>query len=216
MSASPSSASRNSTMTTIAKFKDGLSFIEAINNVLQKKSPIKSSNADQKWLIWYWKPNNGNDWHWEDFLQLKASFTTKDDFWRAYNEVNGFEFGLLSSHYNYCVFKEGIKPMWEDSANGRGGRWVLEFPRKWDWKHVTVLNDIWLKLVVLMIRHNINKIAIWTANADNTLVNLMIGEIIKANTGFNGKMYYTSHNSSDQKIVVNREKKIRFKGSPIN
>jgi len=225
---------------TVSKYKDGLTFIESISSQQKdNKSPIKSVNTiqspvNQKWQIWYWRPNSGHYWHWEDFLQMKSSFTTKDEFWRSYNDLNGFELGLLGSHFNYCVFKDDIKPMWEDPANRAGGRWILEFPRKWDWKHISNLNEIWLKLLlsitgnngsydecfgnicgaVLMIRHNINKIAIWTANASNTLLNLQIGQAVRASTGFSGKMYFTSHYSREQKIVVNREKRIRFKSSP--
>jgi len=219
------------------KFSDGLSLIRAFSSLQRGenlKSPLKTVNTnsmDKKWQIWYWKPTNRQAWNWEDFLQMKTSFSTKEEFWRCYDELKGFEFGLLGSHFNYCVFREGVKPMWEDPANRGGGRWVLEFPRKKDWRHISHLNDIWLKLLlsitgyngssddyineicgaVLMIRHNVNKIAVWTKNADNTLKNLKIGQTLKASTGFGGKMFYTNHKSNDQKIVVNREKKIRFK-----
>ncbi len=29
---------------------------------------------------------------------------------------------------NLRLFKEGIKPLWEESANKEGGKWVLVFP----------------------------------------------------------------------------------------
>jgi translation initiation factor 4E len=49
------------------------------------------------------------------------------------------------------VFKEGIKPMWEDPANRNGGRWLMEFPRKKDWKSMSYLDEIWLKVVRIAI-----------------------------------------------------------------
>jgi translation initiation factor 4E len=54
------------------------------------------------------------------------------------------------------VFKEGIKPMWEDSANRNGGRWLMEFPRKKDWKSMSYLDEIWLKVVGILIMFVIN------------------------------------------------------------
>ncbi|XP_054161943.1 eukaryotic translation initiation factor 4E-3-like [Oppia nitens] len=219
-------------------FKDGISLIEAFNGVYKRKSSKKLTELtanDQKWQIWKWKRNDGHERHksinqWEDYLQIKSTFVTKDDFWRSYNEVNGFEFGLMTSHFNYFVFKEGIKPMWEDSANNMGGQWVMEFPGKEDWRKTSHLNEIWIKLllditgintnngsliefindingVALMFRHHFNKIAVWTQNSSDTVVNLKIGQALKSLTGFNGKMYYAKHNSRDNKIVIQKQKK---------
>ncbi|CAJ0826023.1 6909_t:CDS:2 [Entrophospora sp. SA101] len=33
----------------------------------------------------------------------------------------------LSTNSNYHLFKHGIKPMWEDPENERGGKWVIQF-----------------------------------------------------------------------------------------
>ncbi|CAG2174177.1 unnamed protein product [Oppiella nova] len=73
------------------KFSDGLSLIRAFSS-LQKgenlKSPLKTVNTnsmDKKWQIWYWKPTNGQTRNWEDFLQMKTSFSTKEEFWRCYD-----------------------------------------------------------------------------------------------------------------------------------
>jgi len=221
------------------KFRDGHSLINAFKVIKEMKSPAKATNTmdEQKWQIWYWKKGiEGDRRKWEDFLQMKSSFTSRKEFWSAYNEVNGYEFGLLCRHFDYCVFKDGIIPMWEDSANLGGGRWILEFPRKRDWRHISYLDQIWLKVLlaitgnegqlhsyvneicgaVLMIRYNINKIAVWTKNSNNTLTNLMIGELLKASTGFNGKMYYLPHDSTIKKIVVKAEHKIRFDLKPVS
>jgi len=216
-----------------AKFSDGHSLINAFKLLKNLNSPLKKGpkNADQKWQVWYWKRSAYNDSRkWKEFLQMKSSFTTRKEFWSAYNEVNGYEFGLLSRHFDYCVFKEGIVPMWEDPSNRNGGRWILEFPRRKDWRHISFLDRIWLKVLlaitgtedeiheyldeicgcVLMIRHEINKIAVWTKNSNNTLVNLKIGELLKSSTGFGGKMYYMSHDSTIKKILVRAQQKIRF------
>ena len=50
---------------------------------------------------------------------------------------------MLSSHSDYNVFKRGIKPMWEDDRNKRGGRLVFLIR-----KHTkTDLDNLWLEIV---------------------------------------------------------------------
>ena len=31
----------------------------------------------------------------------------------------------LSGHCDFHLFKEGIKPLWEDDANKNGGKWMI-------------------------------------------------------------------------------------------
>lgn len=44
---------------------------------------------------------------------------------------------------DYSIFKKGIRPMWEDKMNEKGGRWIikLENRRSGD------LNEMWLDVV---------------------------------------------------------------------
>jgi len=222
--------SSHSPSKSVAKFSDGLSFVNAFKAEEESQKATTTSSplpSDQKWQIWYWKSyikNGKKNGNWQDFLRMKSSFTTREQFWQSYNDINGYEFGLLSSHCDYCVFKEGIKPMWEDQANRNGGRWLMEFPRKKDWKSMSYLDEIWLKVLlaitgddlidyrdevcgaVLIIRSRINKIAVWTANSDKILTNLKICEILKACTGLKGKMYYEAHYSCLKKSKSNDAK----------
>lgn len=45
---------------------------------------------------------------------------------------------------DYSLFKKGIKPMWEDEANRRGGRWLLSLERK---QRTNELDRYWLDIV---------------------------------------------------------------------
>lgn len=44
---------------------------------------------------------------------------------------------------DYALFKEGIKPQWEDPRNNKGGRWLVTL----DNRHKNMLPDLWLNLV---------------------------------------------------------------------
>lgn len=47
----------------------------------------------------------------------------------------------LSISSNYHLFKQGIKPMWEDPANKHGGKWSIQLPRN---KTMSEIDNIWL------------------------------------------------------------------------
>lgn len=49
----------------------------------------------------------------------------------------------LSVGNDYSLFKEGIKPMWEDDKNKKGGRWLLNV----DIRMKSNLHELWLNLV---------------------------------------------------------------------
>ena len=44
---------------------------------------------------------------------------------------------------DYALFKEGIKPIWEDPRNHKGGRWLVTL----DMRHKSNLPELWLNLV---------------------------------------------------------------------
>lgn len=77
-----------------------------------------------RWVLWYLK--NDRTKAWEDCLKEVATFDTVEDFWALYNHIqlaSGLGWGS-----DYYLFKEGIKPMWEDPANVEGGRWLVQVP----------------------------------------------------------------------------------------
>ncbi|RHZ32165.1 hypothetical protein DYB31_006300, partial [Aphanomyces astaci] len=47
---------------------------------------------------------------------------------------------------NYHLFKEGIRPMWEDPINAKGGKWVLTNNRQ----RRARLDDAWMNTVLVM------------------------------------------------------------------
>lgn len=115
---------------------------------------------------------------------------------RLYNNV--IAPSELPARANYYLFKEGIKPAWEDPANGKGGKWSIQLPRD---KTRSKIDQIWLYTmlsaigetleqpfdssstsnsnggdgdelitgVILAARPNFFRVAVWTTKSEETL-----------------------------------------------
>jgi len=74
------------------------------------------------------------------------TFNTVEDFWALYNHIELAS--KLSAGCDYSLFKEGIKPMWEDDKNRRGGRWLINLDKK---QRMTCLDNFWLEVMLCLI-----------------------------------------------------------------
>ena len=75
----------------------------------------KFNNLDNKLLLWY-HSNTDSNWTLDSYKNI-ASISTIEDYWLYSNK-------LTNIYINNCMFflmKEGITPLWEDSANVNGG-----------------------------------------------------------------------------------------------
>ena len=108
---------------------------ETVPAVEEQKHQLQNT-----WTFWYFENNKNKAW--EDNLRIVSSFTTVEDFWSIFNYIkSATEIRVGSS---YFVFKEGIKPMWEDPQNKPGGRWILNFDKK---SRQSTLDNNWLEVV---------------------------------------------------------------------
>ena len=62
---------------------------------------------------------------------------------------------FIVANTDYLLFKEGIKPEWEDPKNGDGGKWVITLPR--DLKMEEECEYAWMHIIYMMIGANIEK-----------------------------------------------------------
>lgn len=76
---------------------------------------------------------------------IVSTFDTVEDFWSLYNHIK--QPAEIKSGNDYSLFKEGIRPMWEDDFNKAGGRWVLMIGRN----QKEELNKLWLDTVLCLI-----------------------------------------------------------------
>lgn len=143
-----------------------------------------------RWALWYLKGDRHKDW--EDCLKQVSTFDTVEDFWALYNHIQPAT--GLSWNSDYYLFKEGIKPMWEDPSNVNGGRWLVIVDKQ---KRQNKLDQYWLEVMmavigeqfeelgdhicgaVVNIRQKGDKVALWTRDAQADEVNTRIGYILK-------------------------------------
>ncbi|XP_033644221.1 eukaryotic translation initiation factor 4E-like [Asterias rubens] len=127
-----------------------------------------------KWALWFFK--NDKTKSWADNLRVITAFDTVEDFWALFNHIQSAS--KLQSGCDYSLFKEGIKPMWEDDKNRKGGRWLLNLGRV----KPQDVDRYWLESLLFLIgescddegelvnggvinvRGKGNKISVWTGN----------------------------------------------------
>ena len=89
------------------------------------------------------------------------------------------------------MFKDGVKPAWEDPFNEKGGKWSLLIPRasnksdsSWLYTLLALIgeeldNEDELCGAVISPRRMSDKLAIWTKNADAQDVVMAIGKKLR-------------------------------------
>jgi len=120
-----------------------------------------------------------------------GTFQTLQTFWSCWSEVVQICNVPLGSEVNYHLFKSGIKPVWEDPKNSRGGKFVFITPRtstdatlkQWVSLMLSLImgdlgNDDEICGAVLSVRSWGNMFTIWNRNARNkTAIDNLGGKI---------------------------------------
>ncbi|KAK6434323.1 hypothetical protein LTR95_009488 [Oleoguttula sp. CCFEE 5521] len=82
-------------------------------------------------------PEDPSDY--EDRLVPLASIADVAAFWGV---LNNFDISLLPLRDSIHLFKRGVKPLWEDPRNAKGGAWTFRVPKsqagEW-WKEVCMM-----------------------------------------------------------------------------
>lgn len=142
-----------------------------------------------KWTLWYLESDRSKSW--EELQNEITSFDTVEDFWSLYNHIKSPSEIKIGS--DYSLFKKGIRPMWEDSANKQGGRWMISLSRN---PKASEIDNLWLDVLLCLIGEAFNhcdqicgavinlrskghKISIWTADGNNKDATLEIGQKLK-------------------------------------
>ncbi|XP_033219433.1 eukaryotic translation initiation factor 4E-like [Belonocnema kinseyi] len=149
------------------------------------KHPLQNT-----WTLWYYEQDRSKSW--EESQRQITSFDTAEDFWSLYNHIKSAS--ELRQGSDYSMFKEGIRPMWEDDANKHGGRWLINLDKK---QRSTELDHFWLEILLCMIGEGFNefsedvcgavvnvrarqdKLALWTGDASSSQSIMEIGRKLK-------------------------------------
>jgi len=165
-----------------------------------------------RWQLWYFRPGPKGS-VWEDNLLDVTHFDSVEDFWALYNHIELAS--NLASGSDYSVFKAGIRPMWEDTHNKLGGRWLFTFNKKTS--TARQIDEIWLEVLlcligeafgedsdqicgaVINIRGRMDKISVWTNDYKNSQSIMNIGRVLKTRTGYNSNISFEAHSDTIQK-----------------
>merc|ERR1711997_313952 len=172
------------------------------------KHPLQNS-----WTLWFFK--NDKNRNWEDNQRSIITFNTVEDFWALYNHIELAS--KLNAGCDYSLFKEGVKPMWEDDRNRRGGRWVINLSKS---QRTTALDKIWLEVMLCLIgeafddhskyvngavvnvRNRGDKISMWLCEAKPQEAIVKIGQTLKTRLGIDPKVVllgFECHNDTINK-----------------
>jgi len=176
----------------------------------QTKHPLQN-----RWTWWYDNPGKKTSQSsWGEFLKQIMTFDTVEDFWRLYNNI--VPASQLAAGSDYHLFKENVEPKWEDPANNKGGKWIINMPTK---NRASELDRLWLWTVlacvgesfsdtnndevcgcVVSVRKSQDRIALWTRTATNEIATTAIGRHLKQILEFqdNAVLGYQAHADSQR------------------
>lgn len=161
-----------------------------------------------KWTLWYFKNDRAKDW--ESNQKQVITFSTVEDFWALYNHIENAS--KLGNGCDYSLFKEGIKPMWEDAHNEHGGKWLLQMDKR---NRMNALDVVWLEIMmcligeafgdsgnivngaVVNIRPKADKISVWLADSVKSNQIMAIGQEMKGRLRLaDRELVFESHKDS--------------------
>ncbi|KAI9740470.1 MAG: hypothetical protein M1834_005050 [Cirrosporium novae-zelandiae] len=161
--------------------------------------PIKNT-----WIVWYRPPTSKYSDYEKSTIAI-ASFSTAESFWTIYTHLK--HPSLLPSVSDYHIFKKGIRPVWEDEENRRGGKWIVRLKkgvadRFWEDLLLAMVGDQFAEAgeevcgAVLSVRSGEDVLSVWTKVDGGR--NIKIRETIKRLLAFppDTNIVWKSHNDS--------------------
>ncbi|CAM8989507.1 hypothetical protein QQ045_009253 [Rhodiola kirilowii] len=169
---------------------------------------------ENTWKFWYDSgASKAKSADWGSTMVPVHSFTTVEDFWGLYNNLNGPSKFPIRSDF-YC-FKENIEPKWEDPLCADGGKWTAVFPKGKS-------DTAWLYTLLAMIGEQFDhgdeicgavvnirgkeRISVWTKNASNELAQMTIGSQWKKMIDYHETVGYIVHDDA----IKEREPKNKY------
>nr|CAG4648174.1 EOG090X0BMA [Moina brachiata]SVE93209.1 EOG090X0BMA [Moina brachiata] len=139
-------------------------------------------------------------------LKMVGRFATAEQFWSYYcHLVRPCE---LTGHSDFHLFKDGIKPMWEDDANRCGGKWIVRLrkglaSRCWENLILAMLGEQFMVGdeicgAVISIRFAEDIISVWNRIASDHSTTTRIRDTLKRvlNLPMNTILEYKNHTDS--------------------
>lgn len=168
-----------------------------------KEESIEEMPLTDKWTFWYVydmshqerKRKKGKA-RWQKEYKLNEVFTfgTIEEFWRLFNQVTSVKH--LVANTDYLLFKDGVKPEWEDPKNNDGGKWVVTLPvedameEQWEfaWMHIiymivgaSIEKELYeiINGIVFSIRDKHLRISLWLSDNSEPSLLKKIGDKVR-------------------------------------
>ncbi|GJJ69518.1 translation initiation factor 4E [Entomortierella parvispora] len=159
------------------------------------------------WVFWFMHRAPGSRiLNYESAMKRIASFGSVEDFWAVYSHLRRpHELPHVS---DYHLFKQGVRPVWEDATNINGGKWIVRLKkglasRYWENLVMAVIGDQFdvgteICGAVLSIRGGEDILSLWNQSAHEGRINLKIRDTMKRvlNLPADTIMEYKTHNDA--------------------
>ncbi|KAJ3674158.1 hypothetical protein LUZ60_006150 [Juncus effusus] len=158
----------------------------------------------RKLVFWYSFRTPGISY--QDNIKKLVEFSTVEGFWVCYCHLA--RPSNLPIPMDLILFKDGIRPLWEDSANCNGGKWIMRFKkvisgRFWEDSVLALVGDQFeygddVCGLVLTIRPHEDILSIWNRNANDNQGIMALKDSIKRQLKLPNSylMEYKPHNAS--------------------
>ena len=136
----------------------------------QASSATEQHQLRHSWKLYYRPPaNKFSDY--EKSIAKIGAITTVETFWSIYSHLKTPS--SLPTVSDYHIFKDGIRPVWEDEANRRGGKWIVRLKkgvadRYWEDLLMAIIGDQFVEAAdevcgaVLSVRSGEDVLSVWT------------------------------------------------------
>jgi len=115
--------------------------------------PPKIAPINHEWTLYYEKKSKakvGKCLNKADYLkelEPVGTFKTVENFWSTWNQL--LEQCNTKAEANYHMFKDDIKPLWEDPKNSKGGKWVIPLQKDQSSDEETI--RLWMSLMLALV-----------------------------------------------------------------
>lgn len=119
-----------------------------MNKAIRKQQPLKSHVLKCEWSLWYFESEYGKAW--EECYHEVAACKSIEEFWILFNSIQLPT--NIQDGCNYALFRNSVRPMWEDEKNCNGGRWIITLDKRVDNNEV---NQLWLDTLLFVIEEQL-------------------------------------------------------------
>lgn len=110
-----------------------------------------------------------------------AEVATVEQFWAVYRHLA--RPSALQPVSDYHLFKKGVRPIWEDEENRKGGKWLVRLKkgvadRYWEALMLALIGDqfhdagVEICGAVVSVRNGEDIISIWTASKEGKMIRI--------------------------------------------